>query len=84
MARGNFNKLGQVVKDVAKALGDINIRDLDQALATIPKPREIGKRDNQIRELQKEKVFLKVQLTQKESELANVDWKIGEEIHLLT
>ena len=76
--------LGHVVKNVAKALGDINIRDLDKALVAIPKSREVVERNNRIRELQKDKAIFKVQLTWKESKLTNADWKTGEAVHLFT
>ena len=37
VAQDDFVALEQIVKDAAKALDDINIRDLKKALASIPK-----------------------------------------------
>ena len=33
---------------MAKALNDVHILDIDEALATIPKPQEITERDSRI------------------------------------
>ena len=46
MARGNFDALRQIVKDVAQALGKMDIRDFDKTLELILKPRDITERDN--------------------------------------
>ena len=48
MAQENFNALGQVVKDVYQALDITDILDLDKALDTLPKPRDLAERDNRI------------------------------------
>ena len=40
--KGNFDALGQVVQDVAKALGDVDIQEIDQALATVPRFRNLA------------------------------------------
>ena len=52
-ARENFDALGQIVKDVAEVLEITDLRDFDRALSTIPKPRDLADRNNQIRGLQK-------------------------------
>ena len=69
---------------MAKGLGDVDIWDLDQALAMTQRAQDIAEWDNQIHQLQKEKALLKAQLTQKEAKLTNADWKTGEAIQLLT
>ena len=41
VAGGNFDALGQIVKDVAQKLGNVDLRDFDKTLESIPKPRDI-------------------------------------------
>ena len=83
-ARENFDALGQIEKDVAKVLEITDLQDFDKALGTIPRPRDLVKQDNLIRELQKKRAILKARLAQKESDLAMANQKIGEALNLLT
>ena len=48
MARGNFDALGKIVKDVAQVLGNVDIRDFNKTLESIPKPKDIAEKDNHI------------------------------------
>ena len=84
MARENFDTLGQIVRDVAEVLEITDLRDFDNALGMIPKPRDLAERDNWIQELQKERAILKARLTRKESDLATANQKTGEALSLLT
>ena len=49
----------KVVLDIFKALGDINVKDIDQALKKIPRPQDLTYWDAQIANLMKEQVDLK-------------------------
>ena len=55
VARKSFDALGQIVKDVAKALDITDIQDFDKALETVLRPRDLAEWDNRIWGLQKEK-----------------------------
>ena len=63
VARTNFDALKQIIKDEAKALEDVDIRDLDEALTLIPKPRKIAERDSRIWMLQKDNAILRAHFT---------------------
>ena len=73
MARENFDALGQIVKDVAKALEITDLRDFDRALSTLPKPRDLAERDHQIRGLQKDKAILNARIARKEADWAQAN-----------
>ena len=61
-ATENFDALGQIVKDVAEVLEIMDLQDFDKALSTIPRPRDLAERDNQIQGLQKDKAILNARI----------------------
>ena len=69
---------------MAEVLEITNLRDFDRALSTIPKPRDLADRDNQIRRLQKDKAILNAQIARKEADWAWANQKTGETVNLHT
>ena len=84
IARENFDALGQIVNDVAEALEITDLREFDKALSTIPRPRDLAERDNQIQGLQKDKAILNAWIARKEADWAPANQKIGKVLSLLT
>ena len=69
---------------MAEVLEITDLWDFDRVLSTIPKPRDLAKRDNWIRELQKERAILNAQIARKEADWALANQKTCEALSLLT
>ena len=61
--------MGSVVVDVCQALENVDIQNIDLALAWVAWKEEVAKRDVQITQLIREKVKLRNQLTKAEADL---------------
>ena len=69
---------------MAKVLEITDLRDFDRVLSTIPKPRDLTKRDNRIQGLQKDKAILNARIAWKKADWAQANEKTAEALSLLT
>ena len=69
LAKIYYNQLGEVVFDVCKALGNIKIRDIDEALSQVARKQEVAERDARISQLTREKEELQTWLLKAERDL---------------
>ena len=66
LAKVQYDQLGDVVVDVCKALGNIEIRDIDVALFQVARRQEVVERDTWISQLTREKEELQARLLKTE------------------
>ena len=69
LAKISYKQMSNVVTDLCKALGNIDIQDIELALTQITRKQEMEERDAQIAQLIREKAELQTQLTKKEADL---------------
>ena len=62
LAKIHYDQLGDVVSDVCKALGNVEIRDIGKALSQVAPKQEVADRDAQISQLTQEKEELQNRL----------------------
>ena len=62
LAKIHYNQLGDVVVDVCKALGNVEIRDTDKTLFHVARKQKMADRDARISQLIREKEDLQTQL----------------------
>ena len=58
LAKIHYDQLGDVVADVCKVLGNIEIRNIDKALSQVAQKQEVADRDARISQLTREKLEL--------------------------
>ena len=76
LAKIHCDQLGVVVSDVYKALGNVDIRDIDKAFSQVAQKQEVAIRDARISQLTRKKEELQIQLTKAEKDLKLKEVKI--------
>ena len=69
LAKAQYDQLGDVVVDVCKALGNIAIQDIDEALSKVAQKQEVTEQDTRISQLTWEKEELQARLLKAERNL---------------
>ena len=69
LAKVQYDELGNVVVNVCKALGNVEIRDIDVALSQVARKQEVAERDTRISQLTREKEELQTWLLKAERSL---------------
>ena len=69
LAKIHYDQLGEAVSDVCKALGNVDIQDIDKALIQVAQKKEVANCDAQISQLIQKKEELQTRLTKAEKDL---------------
>ena len=69
LTKAQYDQLGDVVVDVCKALGNVAIQDIDEALFQVAWKQEVTERDSRINQLIREKEELQAQVRKAERNL---------------
>ena len=69
LAKIHYNQLGDVVSNVCKALGNVEIQDIDEALSQVARKQKVADRDARISQLTREKEELQTRLLKIERSL---------------
>ena len=69
LAKISYEQMSDVITDVCRALGNIDISDINLALSRITRKQEVEERDARIAQLIWEKTELQTQLTKAERDL---------------
>ena len=69
LAKVQYDELGNVVVDVCRALGNVDIRNIDEVLSQVARKQEMAERDTRISQLTREKEELQARLLKAERNL---------------